>query len=75
MTLWARVILSGRKIMQLKAVVSIIVSLMFALTIPNVGMSQSENGQSHAAVLIPESTIEQYDFVTGVGSDQGTNGK
>jgi hypothetical protein len=56
MTLWARVILSGRKIMQLKVVVSIIVSLMFALTIPNVGMSQSENGQPHAAVLIPDST-------------------
>jgi kumamolisin len=63
MTLWARVILSGRKIMQLKALVSIIVSLMFALTIPNVGMSQSENGQSHAAVLIPESTIEHAEDV------------
>jgi hypothetical protein len=63
MTLWARVILSGRKIMQLKAVVSIIVSLIFALTIPNVGMAQSENGQSHAAVLIPESTIEHPEDV------------
>jgi subtilase family serine protease len=49
--------------MQLKAVVSIIVSLMFALTTPNVAVSQSENGQSHAAVLIPESTIEHPENV------------
>ena len=44
--------------MRLKAVVSIFVCLMFTLTVPNLGLSQSENGQSHAAVLIPESTIE-----------------
>jgi len=44
--------------MRLKAVVSISVCLMFTLTLPNLGISQNENGQSHAAVLIPESTIE-----------------
>src|SRR5258707_15367845 len=49
--------------MRLKAVVSIFVCLMFTLTVPNQGMSQSENGQSHAAVLIPESTIEHPEDV------------
>jgi len=51
--------------MRLKAVVSIVVSLMFALTVPTVGITQSENGQRHpdkigtgAAVVVPESTVE-----------------
>src|SRR5438093_3986225 len=52
--------------MRLKAVVSVVVSLMFALTVPTVGITQSENGQRHpdkigtgAAVVVPESTIER----------------
>jgi len=49
--------------MRLKAVVSIFVCLMFTLTVPSLGISQSENGQSHAAVLIPESTIEHLEDV------------
>jgi hypothetical protein len=49
--------------MRLKAVVSIVVSLMFTLAVPNLGISQSENGQSHAAVLIPASTIERPEDV------------
>ncbi len=49
--------------MQLKAVVSIVVSLMFGLTLPSLGLSQSENGQSHAAVLIPASTVEHPEDV------------
>src|SRR5712671_6432700 len=49
--------------MRLKAVVSIFVCLMFTLTVPNLGISQSENGQSHAAVLIPASTIERPEDV------------
>jgi hypothetical protein len=32
------------KLMQLKAVVSVVVSLVFALTMPTLGMSQIENG-------------------------------
>ncbi len=44
--------------MRVKAVVSIFVCLLFALAVPNVGISQSENGRSHAAILVPESTIE-----------------
>ena len=44
--------------MGLKAVVSALVSVIFALAVPNLGISQSENGQSHAAVLIPASTME-----------------
>src|SRR6266436_1033920 len=53
----------GGKLMRLKAVVSIFVCLMFTLTVPNLGISQSENGQSHAAVLIPASTIERPEDV------------
>src|SRR6266404_8571980 len=49
--------------MRLKAVVSILVCLMFTLTLPNLGISQSENGQSHAAVLIPDSTVEHPEDV------------
>jgi len=49
--------------MRWKAVVAIIVSLIFTLTVPAPGISQSENGQSHAAVLIPESTIEHPEDV------------
>src|SRR5260221_9747077 len=49
--------------MRLKAVVCIFVCLMFTLTVPNLGISQSENGQSHAAVLIPASTIERPEDV------------
>ena len=49
--------------MRLKAVVSIVVSVVFALAVPNLGMSQSENGQSHAAVLIPATTIEHPEDV------------
>jgi kumamolisin len=49
--------------MRLKAVVSIVVSVVFTLASPNLGSSQSENGQSHAAVLIPASTIELPDDV------------
>ncbi len=49
--------------MRWKAVVAIVVSLIFTLTIPTPGISQSENGQSHAAVLIPESTIEHPEDV------------
>jgi subtilase family serine protease len=49
--------------MQFKAVLSIIISVMFALTVPNVGISQSANGQSHAAVLIPDSTIEHAEDI------------
>jgi kumamolisin len=49
--------------MQLKVVVSVVVSLVFALTMPTLGMSQSENGQSHAAVLIPASTVEHPEDV------------
>ena len=45
--------------MRLKAVVSVVVSLMFALTVPTVGITQSENGQRHAAVVVPESTVER----------------
>jgi len=56
--------------MRLKAVVSVVVSLMFALTVPTVGITQSENGQPHpdkigtgAAVVVPESTIERPEDV------------
>jgi len=49
--------------MRWKAVVAIVVSLIFTLTVPTPGISQSENGQSHAAVLIPESTIEHPEDV------------
>lgn len=49
--------------MRLKAVVSIFVSLMFALTVPSLGLSQNENGQSHAAVLIPASSVEHPEDV------------
>src|SRR5437879_4489061 len=59
-----------RKPMQWKGVVSIVVSLLFALAVPNLGMSQSENGQTHSAVLIPESTIE---FPEDVGHRAHTN--
>jgi kumamolisin len=51
------------KLMQLKAVVSVVVCLVFALTVPNLGRSQSENGQSHATVLIPASTVEHPEDV------------
>jgi kumamolisin len=44
--------------MKLKAVVSLLVSAVFTLAVPNLGISQNENGQSHAAVLIPASTME-----------------
>src|SRR5260370_15743990 len=49
--------------MRWKAVVAIVVSLIFTLTVPTPGISQSENGQSHAPVLIPESTIEHPEDV------------
>ena len=49
--------------MRLKAVVSVVVSLMFALTVPTVGITQSENGQRHAAVVVPESTVERPEDV------------
>src|SRR5258708_2427789 len=60
---WCAWIQSRRKLMRLKAVVSILVCLMFTLTLPNLGISQSENGQSHAAVLIPDSTVEHPEDV------------
>src|SRR6266851_2988910 len=56
--------------MRLKAVVSVVVSLMFALSVPTVGITQSENGQPNpdkigtgAAVVVPESTIERPEDV------------
>src|SRR5260370_824006 len=55
--------IQGGKPMRWKAVVAIIVSLIFTLTVPAPGISQSENGQSHAGVLIPESTIEHPEDV------------
>jgi len=44
--------------MQWKRVVSVIVSLMFTLAVPNLGISQSEDGQSQSAILVPASSIE-----------------
>jgi kumamolisin len=44
--------------MKSKAVVSLLVSVVLTLAVPNLGISQNENGQSHAAVLIPASTME-----------------
>lgn len=44
--------------MRIKAVVCLLVSLIFALAAPNLSMSQSESGHSHAAVLVPPTTIE-----------------
>jgi len=49
--------------MRLKAVASIVVSVVFALAVPNLGISQSESGQSHAAVLIPTTTMERPEDV------------
>jgi len=49
--------------MRLKAVASIIVSVVSALAVPNLGIWQSENGQSHAAVLIPATTMERPEDV------------
>ncbi len=44
--------------MQWKRVVSVIVSLMFTLAVPKLGISQSEDGQSQSAILVPASSIE-----------------
>src|SRR5260370_20377636 len=44
--------------MRWKRVVSLIVSLMFTLAVPNLGISQSEEGQSQSAILVPASSIE-----------------
>src|SRR5258708_12433592 len=44
--------------MQWKRVVSVIVSLMFTLAVPKLGISQSEDGQSQSAILVPASYIE-----------------
>jgi len=49
--------------MRLKAVASIVVSVVFALAVPNLGIIQSENGQSHAAGLIPTTTMERPEDV------------
>src|SRR5262245_36086529 len=48
----------GGKPMRLKMAVCIVVSLVFALTVPNVGVSQSENGRTHGAVFVADSTKE-----------------
>ncbi len=44
--------------MQWKRVVSVVVSLMFSLAVPNLSISQSEDGESQSAILIPASSIE-----------------
>ncbi len=48
----------GGSLMQWKRVVSVVVSLMFTLAVPNLGISQSEDGESQSAILIPASSIE-----------------
>jgi len=44
--------------MRFKPVFSIAVSVAFTLSVPTVGTSQSDNGRSHSAVLIPATSIE-----------------
>lgn len=56
--------------MRTKAVVCVVASLVFTLTVPNLGLSQSENGQSHAAVLIPATSME---FPEDIGLRAHTN--
>jgi kumamolisin len=46
------------KLMQWKRVVSVVVSLLFILAVPNLGISQSEDSDSQSAILIPASSIE-----------------
>src|SRR5712664_4249861 len=55
---WCALIDSRRSLMQWKRVVSVIVSLMFTLAVPKLGISQSEDGQSQSAILVPASSIE-----------------
>src|SRR2546427_3284740 len=56
--------------MRTIAVVCVVASLVFTLTVPNLGLSQSENGQSHAAVLIPATSME---FPEDIGLRAHTN--
>ncbi len=44
--------------MQWKRVVSVVVSLMFTLAVPNLGISQSVDEESQSAILVPASSIE-----------------
>src|SRR5260370_35417741 len=44
--------------MQWKRVVSVVVSLMFTLAVPHLGISQSEDGEAQSAILVPASSIE-----------------
>ncbi len=44
--------------MRLKSALCVAVSFVVTLSLPTIGISQSENGRSHAAVLIPATSIE-----------------
>src|SRR5260370_16111022 len=48
----------GGGLMQWKRVVSVVVSLMFTLAVPNLGISQSVDEESQSAILVPASSIE-----------------
>lgn len=49
--------------MKWKPFVSVVVSVMFSLAAPNPGFSQSETGRQHAAVLIPDTSIERAEDI------------
>ena len=44
--------------MQIKAVVSLLISSLITLTVPNLSVSQSETGRAHGIVFVPETSIE-----------------
>src|SRR5258708_6859875 len=48
----------GGSPMQWKRVVPVVVSVMFSLAAPSLGISQSEDGESQSAILIPASSME-----------------